>query len=72
MPYNSPSSTLFKKLNIPKLNDIYRIELGKFMYCYCQKTLPEPLMHFLAPTLTYTNITHATVTIQQSATIVKV
>ena len=48
MPNNSPSSTLFKKLNIPKLKDIYRIELGKFMYCYCQKTLPEPLMHFFS------------------------
>ena len=43
VPYNAPSTPLFKKLNIPKLYDMYSIELGKFMYCFYTDRLPQPL-----------------------------
>ena len=30
----TPMSSLYKKLNLQKLEDLYKVELGKFMYLY--------------------------------------
>ncbi len=41
MPYNANTNDLFKVLHILKLNDIYKLHLGQFMF---------PQMHRLSPT----------------------
>jgi len=43
-PYNASSSILFKNLNIPKLSDLYNIQLGKMMYLFNKNELPSPLL----------------------------
>jgi hypothetical protein len=48
-PYNAHTSILYKKLNIPKLHDIYQIQLGKFMYDYSTSSLPPPLQSLFTP-----------------------
>ena len=42
--YNEHTSRLFKKLNILKLQDISRFQLGTFMYNFARSELPPPLM----------------------------
>ncbi len=41
--YNEHTNLLFKKLNIPKLNDILRTQLGKLMYMCTHGEAPFPL-----------------------------
>ena len=41
--YNAPTTELFKKLNIMKLDDIHHNQLGKLMYGVTKSTLPGPL-----------------------------
>ena len=42
-PFNAHTTILYKKLNIPKLADLYKIELCKLMYCYSTSKLPISL-----------------------------
>ena len=42
--YNEHTSPLFKKLNILKLQDISRFQLGTFMYNFAHSELPPPLV----------------------------
>ena len=42
--YNEPSTPLFKKLNILKINDIYHMSIGKLMFSYLHKLLPPRLL----------------------------
>ena len=44
VPYNTHTNPLFKKLCIPRLKDIYKIQLCKFMYSYTHGKLPTPLL----------------------------
>ena len=37
----TPMSSLYKKLNLLKLKDLYKVELGKFMYLYYNKKTPK-------------------------------
>ena len=37
----TPMSSLYKKLNLLKLEDLYKVELGKFMYLYYNKKTPK-------------------------------
>ena len=55
-PYNSESTTLFKKLNIPKLHDMLNIELGTFMYCFYTNKLPDPLLRLFIRNVEVHNI----------------
>ncbi len=48
-PYNSPTTVLYKNLNIPKLQDIYKIQLGKLMYDYTTSKLPPPFLELFTP-----------------------
>ena len=41
--YNSPSTPLFKKWKILNLNELLELELGKIVFKYVNKLLPEPL-----------------------------
>ena len=43
----TPMSSLYKKLNLLKLVDLYKVELGKFMYLYYNKKTPKILTVFL-------------------------
>ena len=43
LPYNERTSPHFKKLGIPKLSDIFNIQLGKFMYAFSTGHLPQTL-----------------------------
>ena len=40
-------SSLYKKLNLLKLEDLYNVELGKFLYLYYHKKHQKFLMSFL-------------------------
>jgi len=42
--YNEHTSPLFRKLAIPKLKDIYKLQLCKLMYFYVHDKLPTPLL----------------------------
>ena len=55
-PYNAPSTPLFKKLNIPKLLDMFNIELGKFIYCFYTNKLPDPLLQLFIRNVEVHNI----------------
>ena len=46
--YNAHSDPLFKKLAIPKLVDVHKIQLCKFMFCYLHERLPTPLLTIFA------------------------
>ena len=43
--YNEPSSPLFKKCNILKLQDIYKLQCCKLMYEFLKNNLPTPIMN---------------------------
>ena len=43
--YNEPSSPLFKKCNILKLQDIYKLQCCKLMYEFLKNNLPAPIMN---------------------------
>ena len=43
----TPMSSLYKKLNLLKLEDLYKVELGKFMYLYYNKKKQKFLTVFL-------------------------
>ena len=43
--YNEHTDPLFKKLQIPKLTDLYKIQVSNFMFKYTTGTLPHPLLH---------------------------
>ena len=43
----TPMSSLYKKLNLLKLEDLYKVELGKFMYLYYNKKTPKIFNSFL-------------------------
>ena len=43
--YNEPSSQLFKKCNILKLQDIYKLQCYKLMYEFLKNNLPTPIMN---------------------------
>ena len=47
--YNHPTSSLFKSLAIPRLNDIFNISLGKFMFQNSKNELPPPLQRLFTP-----------------------
>lgn len=42
-PYNHESAPLFKQLNVLRLEDILKLQLGKFMYSYVNGLLPQSL-----------------------------
>ena len=44
--YNEHTSPLFKKLKLLKLNDIYELHLGKFMYKATHNQLQPALAHY--------------------------
>ena len=48
-PYNAHTTILYKKLGILKLNDLYKIQLGKMMYEYSRLILPTPLIDLFTP-----------------------
>ena len=54
----TPMSSLYKKLNLLKLEDLYKVELGKFMYLYYNKKTPKIFNSF------FKKITEFTLTIQ--------
>jgi hypothetical protein len=41
--YNDHAAPLFKELKIPNIHDIYKIQLGKFIFCSLSNKLPIPL-----------------------------
>ena len=42
-----PCQAFIKKLNLLKLEDLYKVELGKFMYLFYDKKTPKFLIIFL-------------------------
>ena len=44
-PYNSHTHEIFQRFNILKLEDIYHLYLGKYMYSQLNNILPEPLLN---------------------------
>jgi len=42
--YNDHSSPLFRKYNILNIDDIYKSQLGRFMYSFYSNILPQPLL----------------------------
>ena len=47
--YNVHTSVLYKKLNIPKVDDLFKIQICKFMYLLINCMLPESLMNIFTP-----------------------
>ena len=47
--YNAHTSVLYKKLNIPKVDDLFKIQICKFMYLFINCMLPESLMNIFTP-----------------------
>ena len=43
-PYNSSAPPLYKQTSVPRLDDMYKIELSKFMYLHYHKSLPLRLL----------------------------
>ena len=43
--HNEPSSPLFKKCNILKLQNIYKLQCCKLMYEFLKNNLPTPIMN---------------------------
>ena len=41
--FNEHTLELFAKTKVLRLNDIYKLEIAKFMHKYCNGELPEPL-----------------------------
>lgn len=48
-PYNSSANILYKNLNIPKLDDLFKIQMGKLMYDCISLNLPSPLLNLFTP-----------------------
>ena len=44
-PYNAHTNTIFHKLNILKLEDIYKLYTAKFTLSYLKQELPAPLLN---------------------------
>ena len=44
-PYNAPSSSLFKLLNIAKFNDLCKVRTSQFMFKLYHEKLPVPLLN---------------------------
>ena len=42
----TPMSSIYKKLNLLKLEDLYNVELGKFMYLYYNRKTPTIFTNF--------------------------
>ena len=42
--YNSHANDLFNKLGIRKLDDVYKVNVGKFIFSYMKKELPLPTL----------------------------
>lgn len=51
--YNAPSQPLFKKHKILQISDLINLELGKFMYKYCERSLPTPILRLFEPNSQY-------------------
>lgn len=49
VPYNYHTNNLFLTNKIPKLPDLYKLELGKYMYKHSNKTLPTNLIDIFTP-----------------------
>ncbi len=47
--YNSHTDPLFSHFNLLKLVDIYKLNLGKYMYCRVHHLLPEPINQTIVP-----------------------
>jgi len=47
--YNESAKPIYSKLNILTLDDIYKIELCKFMYGHITRSLPTPLLSIYTP-----------------------
>lgn len=43
-PYNASAAPIYKQLNIPRLVNINRIQLGKFVFKFTNNLLPVPLL----------------------------
>lgn len=43
--FTDPSKPLYAKLQILRLDDVYKLELGKYMYQYINNNLPQPLLN---------------------------
>lgn len=42
--YNATSRPIYKSLNILPIDNLYKMELAKFMYCHSKHLLPKPLL----------------------------
>ena len=60
--YREHSHPLFTCLKLVKLNDVYELEIGKYMYNYVHRSLP----HYLSDILTFTHDIHIHETRQSS------
>jgi hypothetical protein len=47
--YNEHTSPIFKSLNILKLQELYDLQLAKFMYLQSKRELPQYLMSIFTP-----------------------
>ena len=47
--YNAHTTPLFKDSKVLKLDDLFKLEVGKFMYDGIHNTLPKPLSAFHTP-----------------------
>ena len=43
--YNAHTDDLFNELEILKLDDVYKLNVGKFIFSYMKKELPLPIMN---------------------------
>ena len=43
--YNAHTDDLFNELGILKLDDVYKLNVGKFIFSYMKKELPLPIMN---------------------------
>jgi hypothetical protein len=46
--YNAHTTPLFSELKALKFEDIYELQLGKFIYCLYQNNIPKPLQSFFS------------------------
>ena len=47
--YNESVNNKYKQLDILQLNDMYTLQLAKFMFQYSKNQLPKPLMELFTP-----------------------
>ena len=43
--YNAHTDDLFNELGILKLDDVYKLNVGNFLFSYMKKELPLPIMN---------------------------